>query len=56
MTIDVVSKVKYLLLYVLTGRHKGKDAFVSYFGKLPYRRLSLESWKTEYILRTHLIR
>lgn len=33
-----------------------RDAFVAYFGCLPLKRLSLESWKTEYILRTHLIR
>lgn len=34
----------------------GRDAFVFYFGCLPFKRLSTESWKTEYILRTHLIR
>ncbi|KAG1063681.1 hypothetical protein G6F42_027159 [Rhizopus arrhizus] len=33
-----------------------RDAFVSYFGGLPFKRLSVESWKTEYILRTHLVR
>ncbi|KAI8647446.1 WD40-repeat-containing domain protein [Parasitella parasitica] len=33
-----------------------KSAFVSYFGGLPFKRLSVDSWKTEYILRTHLLR
>ncbi|KAI9308954.1 WD40-repeat-containing domain protein [Cunninghamella echinulata] len=33
-----------------------KKAFLSYFGELPYKRLRIDSWKSEYILRTHLIR
>ncbi|KAI8340574.1 WD40-repeat-containing domain protein [Chlamydoabsidia padenii] len=33
-----------------------KNAFVAYFGRLPYKRLQTSSWKSEYILRTHLIR
>jgi hypothetical protein len=34
----------------------GKNAFLAYFGQLPYKRLRATSWKAEYILRTHLIR
>ncbi|ORZ25409.1 quinon protein alcohol dehydrogenase-like superfamily [Absidia repens] len=33
-----------------------KNAFLAYFGQLPYKRLRNTSWKSEYILRTHLIR
>ncbi|ORX58016.1 WD40 repeat-like protein [Hesseltinella vesiculosa] len=33
-----------------------KNAFLDYFGKLPYRRLRSDTWKAEYILRTHLVR
>lgn len=35
---------------------EGKDAFQAFFGTLPFRRLCKDSWKSEYILRTHLIR
>ncbi|KAG0170173.1 hypothetical protein DFQ30_002806 [Apophysomyces sp. BC1015] len=34
----------------------GKHAFEAFFGTLPYKRLLPESWKSEYVLRTHLIR
>ncbi|CDH57937.1 hypothetical protein RO3G_13583 [Lichtheimia corymbifera JMRC:FSU:9682] len=33
-----------------------KDAFLAYFDTLPFKRLRKDSWKSEYILRTHLIR
>ncbi|KAI8098608.1 WD40-repeat-containing domain protein [Halteromyces radiatus] len=33
-----------------------KNAFLSYFGQLPYKRIRTDSWKSEYILRTHLLR
>ncbi|CAO3577746.1 unnamed protein product [Absidia cylindrospora] len=33
-----------------------KNAFLAYFGQLPYKRLRNTSWKSEYILRTRLIR
>ncbi|KAG1139886.1 hypothetical protein G6F37_009439 [Rhizopus arrhizus] len=56
LSLATVAKVCHYWRHVVNDDRCWKDAFVSYFGKLPYRRLSLESWKTEYILRTHLIR
>lgn len=52
LNIDIVQEE----LIINNNLSQGRDAFISYFGRLPYKRLSLESWKTEYILRTHLIR
>ncbi|CAO3638319.1 unnamed protein product [Cunninghamella blakesleeana] len=42
--------------HIITDDTCWKKAFLSYFGELPYRRLRSDSWKSEYILRTHLIR
>ncbi|KAI8060323.1 WD40-repeat-containing domain protein [Gongronella butleri] len=33
-----------------------KNALMAFFGQLPYRRLRPDTWKSEYILRTHLLR
>ncbi|KAI7848860.1 hypothetical protein BDC45DRAFT_574470 [Circinella umbellata] len=33
-----------------------KSVFLAYFGSFPFKRLRKDSWKSEYILRTHLIR
>lgn len=56
VTLTNVARVCRYWRHIVNDDGCWRDAFISYFGRLPYRRLSLESWKTEYILRTHLIR
>ncbi|KAL4215906.1 quinon protein alcohol dehydrogenase-like superfamily [Rhizopus microsporus] len=56
VSLATVAKVCHYWRHIVNNDVCWRDAFISYFGRLPYKRLSLESWKTEYILRTHLIR
>lgn len=42
--------------HVVFSQTTGKNAFCAYFGALPFKRLRPESWKSEYILRAHLLR
>lgn len=55
-SLATVAKVCTYWRHIVMDDSCWRDAFVSYFGGLPFKRLSVESWKTEYILRTHLIR
>ncbi|ORX91275.1 WD40 repeat-like protein [Basidiobolus meristosporus CBS 931.73] len=50
------SKVCHYWRSVLNDDMAWKSAFVRTFGTLPYRRLSSDSWKLEYIKRMKLIR
>ncbi|KAG2202240.1 hypothetical protein INT47_002159 [Mucor saturninus] len=56
VSLATVSKVCAYWRHIVNDDSCWRDAFVSYFGRMPLKRLCLESWKTEYILRTHLIR
>ncbi|RUS22682.1 quinon protein alcohol dehydrogenase-like superfamily [Endogone sp. FLAS-F59071] len=42
--------------HVITDDACWRDAFMAFFGCMPYRRLAVDSWKSEYILRTRLLR
>ncbi|KAI8375806.1 quinon protein alcohol dehydrogenase-like superfamily [Blakeslea trispora] len=55
-SLAIVARVCHYWRYVVTNNGCWRDAFVAYFGCLPFKRLTTESWKTEYILRTHLSR
>ncbi|KAL7332298.1 hypothetical protein PS15p_204360 [Mucor circinelloides] len=55
-SLATVAKVCTYWRHIVMDDSCWRDAFVSYFGGLPFKRLSVESWKTEYILRTHLVR
>ncbi|KAI9478261.1 MAG: quinon protein alcohol dehydrogenase-like superfamily [Benjaminiella poitrasii] len=56
VSLATVAKVCTYWRHIIMDDGCWRDAFVSYFGSLPFKRLSVESWKTEYILRIHLIR
>ncbi|KAI8077295.1 quinon protein alcohol dehydrogenase-like superfamily [Gilbertella persicaria] len=56
ISLATVAKVCHFWRQMVMDDSCWRDAFVSYFGRLPFKRLSTESWKTEYVLRTHLIR
>ncbi|KAI8983927.1 quinon protein alcohol dehydrogenase-like superfamily [Mycotypha africana] len=56
VSLAVAAEVCTYWKYIIMDDSCWRNAFVSYFGVLPYKRLSIESWKTEYILRTHLVR
>ncbi|CEP07191.1 hypothetical protein [Parasitella parasitica] len=55
-SLAMVAKVCTYWRHIVMDDTCWRNAFVSYFGGLPFKRLSAESWKTEYILRTHLLR
>ncbi|RUP48184.1 hypothetical protein BC936DRAFT_144860 [Jimgerdemannia flammicorona] len=42
--------------HVITDDACWRDAFMAFFGCVPFRRLAVDSWKSEYILRTRLLR
>ncbi|KAI7848846.1 WD40-repeat-containing domain protein [Circinella umbellata] len=55
-SLATVAKVCQHWRYIATDDACWKSAFLAYFGSFPFKRLRKDSWKSEYILRTHLIR
>ncbi|SAL95327.1 hypothetical protein [Absidia glauca] len=56
ISLTTVAKTCRYWRHIVTDDLCWKNAFLAYFGQLPYKRLRATSWKAEYILRTHLIR
>ncbi|KAF7729024.1 hypothetical protein EC973_005055 [Apophysomyces ossiformis] len=55
-TLGTAAKVCRYWRHIVTDDSCWKHAFKAYFGALPFKRLLSDSWKSEYILRTHLLR
>ncbi|KAI8333063.1 WD40-repeat-containing domain protein [Chlamydoabsidia padenii] len=55
-SLTAVAKTCRYWRHIVTDDVCWKNAFLAYFGQLPYKRIRNTSWKAEYILRTHLVR
>ncbi|KAL1918709.1 uncharacterized protein VTP21DRAFT_2731 [Calcarisporiella thermophila] len=55
-SLSTAAQVCRLWHHVVTDDSCWRNAFFKFFGCSPYRRLSTESWRSEYLYRSHLLR